>query len=339
MEKYKAKTQNFKDIIAHGVYEANICFTVEQVLEKFNEDLKNRKDLPADFEYDIKAQAKNKNYEVVYYPAYFYDTMTSLYWQTKETQYETTYDSYANKHRHTNVIVHEHSKDGIEGKSKLKVKTDHIELDVLKIDLKKTKSIPNFKSLNLPVYEDNLFYNKKENQSNGISSGREAANAKKDQRTYTLWEAHIVLVPIFRFHFEYKGKIYFFEMNLHNGEYCTRYKQKPLNTIKRITTRVVYSLANIFSMLLPIIMVVDGFINDTFVFNLIKTPLSFLGVIIAEITALCIWSLGANKRYFTFERATKTLNPFTSLLLLIRPFISIVIVTIIISICYNGLFI
>ena len=316
--KYKTVKQDLRNISATSVYEADMNFTVEQMVEKFKTDVNKRVDLSKDFKKCLLSQPVGRNYEIVYYPVYFYNTESELSWDTKRSKES---DVYAVRHIVGSIkttITTTHTKGGVSGSSEYgEVKTQHLELAVAGIDKSQTAKINNFRSIVLPVYEDELFFDNRENGKNAQSVAEISAKTKRGQSVEVVsYSAHIVLVPIARYVFEYKGKEYFFEMNLHNGKYVTKYRQKPFSAIINGLTKLLFLLMHGIVLLFPLMRSVYGIFIEGF-----KSPgvnvnaLLFFGSMILmlflQLGTFIIYSLGRPKpRSFAFERATSTLNPF-----------------------------
>ena len=339
-KKYQTVNQDLKNISAYQMFAANMNFSVEQMVAKFKEDANKRHDLSDDFKKFLLSQPIGRDYEIVYYPVYFYNTTTDVSWQTTSTNSQGVYDSGYKLGTIKTTTTYSHSKTGIKGSSGLKVKKDHDELDVKKLDLKQTGMITNYRSLNIPVYESGLFFSESENGDNAVSAGRDAAKAKRNQSTYTRYQSQIVLVPIVRYAFEYQGKQCVFEMNLHNGEYVTAYKQKPAHAFVRVTSTIFCKLCFILAMILPIFLVVKGFVDKQAVNgNVINMILSFAGLIVAEIIALVCWAAFGNKRAFYYERATTMQSAMNFIGMFVAPIISFVIVALLANYCAGVFFI
>lgn len=339
MGKYQTVKQNLSNVNVNRMFEANTKVTIEQVVQKYKDDLNKRSDLPKSVKNALLTKPVGRDYEVVYYPTYIYRTNTDVSWNTTRKDEGGV---YADGHRvgtlKTTSTV-SHTKTGIKGVSSLKVKDQHEELDIEKVDLQETGLISNFRSLTISVYQKNLFFTKEENNSNAISAGRDAAKAKSGHSTYTSWQADIVLVPILRYTFEHEGKPYIFEMNLHNGEYCTAYTQKPMNEFFRKISAVMYQLLFLVGVILPIASAVDGFMNKHMAEGFLKFLLCLVGIIVAEIMSIIFWVAFHRRRRFTFERATRSLNPLSILRPFVAPIVTVAIIATITTICCNAMFV
>lgn len=337
-KKYKTVTQNLNEISVHQAYQANIKYNAEQIAAKCKEDANTRHDLSDDFKKHLLSQPVGRNCEIVYYPVYFYNTSTDLSWTTTSTRNSDVYEG-GQYYNVTTTTTTSHSKTNLKGTSDMKVKTSHNELRISEIDLAQTAQISNYKSKSIPVYESGLFYTNEENRQNAIEAGRKAANAKRNQSSYTRWSAYLILVPVARYVFEYEGKECLFEMNLHNGEVVTAYKQKGLNVFLRAFVRVIRGLYSFTGIFLPIIVTVYGFMfRQLITDSIFEMVLSFAGMAAAVIIGFVGWGAFAVTRSFTYEKATSLRRPFDYIKLFIAPHIVAAIVLVITSGCNNALF-
>ena len=319
-KKYQTVKQNLNNIIANGVEEAKRNFTIAQVMEEFRHDVKKRIDLSRKFKQSILAQAEKMNYELVYYPVYFYRTESDLSWDTSRSQNTNVYSGLDKVGTLTTTTTTTHTRAGIWGSSSRgRVKREHVELDVETVSEKETSELKNFRALTIPVYEEGLFFNKAENNENIIRVARDSSKADYDVNVSVNWaRTKILLVPILRFVFDYNGRYYIFEMNLHNGQFVTRYKQRLVSACVKVLTRGLRALMSFSIMLIPVARLVLGFMQqdlnaptDNWLLNFLVCigGLAVLGIL--EINTIFVFSGARSKlRWFTFERATSRLNPF-----------------------------
>lgn len=290
----KKVTQYLGNIDANYLYEAKINYNVDDVVRVFKNNINNRNDLSSDVKSAALAKPIGRDYELVYYPLYVYKTNTSKSWNTTST-YETEDSITTTTTRHT--------KSGYKGTSEIKVKTDHIELNVKNTNLNNVSEVKGFGSITLNMYEDGLFYSQKENQQNGIEAGRKASGAGKGDSTYTVYTTYVIIVPILRYSFEINGKKYLFEMNLHNGEFVTSYRQKTICQILKVGLNVLYRFVTIGAFLLPLILGISKFASngcsDAKGFTIF---LNIVGLLVCIIAGFILWGFCSGKRKFTFEK-------------------------------------
>lgn len=324
----KTIQQNFANVDTNYVYEAKFNYEIADVVKVFRDNLNNRHDLDEDFKNAALAMPIGKNYELVYYPTYFYKTNTDKTWRTTSTT-ETSTTITTTTYRHTS--------NGHKGVSDLKVKTDHYELDVLNVNLDTCGQVSNFGSLTLGLYDKGLLYSKEENKKNGIEEGRKASNATKNQSTYTVYTIYMVIVPILRYQFEYKGKKYLFEMNLHNGSFLTDYKQKTICAIASLALNITYRIFTVGAFLLPILAGISRFLSDGCSSNgFLKNLIAVLGLVACIIAGFVCFGAFCGKKKYTFERMMY--NPKTIFKLFIWPAIWFAVIVTVTSICVNTAF-
>ena len=310
MKKIKTLTQALGNVQRNKVYEAKIKVDVEQVVKTFKEDIAKRTDIPKSKKADLANKPIGKDYELVYYPVYFYTTTTDLKWTTQNVNKTKYYAGSYHVATETQTTTYEHEKRGIKGKSDFYVKREHIELGINDIDKNEIYVVENSGSKSISVYEKDLFYTAEENKKNGIEAGRKAANAKDNQGSYTIYNIHIILVPVVRYQFEYEGKNYLFEMNVHNKSYCTDYPKKALFAFNKCLFSVLHKLIMVTGFLLPIAGLVYTFANlNLSGKDFLTVLLCFAGFLGAEFVALINYFANKGRRSFTFERVVSTLNP------------------------------
>lgn len=240
----------------HYAYQADYFYQKDDAINVFLNNVKKRKDLDEDFKQKLLNSSVRSGYEIVYYPAHIYQTDTTKSWNTTSTSTSnSSYEGFDIKT--TTTTTTRHTRAGYKKVSEAKFKSGCDKLDIEKLNLDKTTRIS--KNNTIQMYKKDLFFDRKENGNNAVDAGRKASNAKKGDSTYTTWTLHIVFIPIFRYDFEYKGKTYYFEMNLHNGEYITHYKQKGGCAFARISLRIVHILLSLAMFLLPLIALIAGF--------------------------------------------------------------------------------
>ena len=324
----KSIQQYFGNVNANYVYEAKFNYQIEDVVRVFKDNINRRHDLTDEVKKAALAMPIGRDYELVYYPTYFYDTDTEKSWNTTSTRETSTTITTTTYH---------HTSSGHKGRSALRVKTDHQELDVLNVNLDTCGKVSNFGSLTLGVYEKGLFYSSSENKKNGIEEGRKASGATKDQSTYTIYTIYIVIVPILRYQFEINGKTYLFEMNLHNGSFVTSYKQKVICSIAKVVFNVVHKVLTIGAFLLPIISAISRLINGGFSSNgWGKILLGILGLIACVIAGFVSFGAFSGKRKFTFERIFY--EPKTIVKVFVWPFVVFMIILTLTLVCSNAVF-
>ena len=236
------------NINTNHVYQVNMKYEVNDVVKVFKEDIQKRFDLSGEFKNFAQSCSVGRNYEVVYYPVYVYHTDTTKSWTTTSSS-----TSYHSDYKVTTTTRTRNTRGGYTGTSGVYVKSDHSDLKIKEVDLDATGKVNGYGSITVPVYKKGLFFDKDENKKNGIEAGRKAANAGKGDSTYTVYTINTLLVPIFRYEFEADGsKKNVFEMNLHNGEYITSYKQKGAGKFFTIVLTLLYKLVSLLFILLPL---------------------------------------------------------------------------------------
>ena len=324
----KSLQQYFSNVDANYVYEAKFNYQIEDVVRVFKDNINKRHDLTDEFKKAALAKPIGKDYELVYYPTYFYKTTTDKTWNTTST-HETSTTITTTTYRHTS--------NGHKGTSELRVKTDHKELDVLNVNLSTCGQVSNFGSLTLGVYEKGLFYSKSENKKNGIEEGRKASNATKNQSTYTVYTIYIVIVPILRYQFEINGKTYLFEMNLHNGSFVTSYKQKAICGIAKVALTIAHKLLLAAPIILPIISAISRLADGGFSSNgFFKILLGIVGLIVCVIAGFISLGIFGGKRKFTYERLFY--EPKNIVKVFVWPFVVFLVILALTMICSNAAF-
>lgn len=246
--------QYLGNISTNSVYQVNMKYEIDDVVNVFKNDVKKRADLSSAFKSAAEKSSVGRNYEVVYYPVYVYNTDTTKSWTTTRTS-TSNYSDY----KVTTTTKTRNTRGGYKGTSGVYVKSDHSVLKVKNVDLNKTGKVSNYGSVTVPVYGKDLFYNAAENKKNGIEAGRKAANAGKNDSTYTVYHINTMLVPIFRYTFEAGGSSKnVFEMNLHNGEYCTLYKQTGGGKFFTTLIKLAYRFGSWLFVILPLISIFGG---------------------------------------------------------------------------------
>ena len=240
--------QYLGNISTNHVYQVNMKYEIDDVVRVFKEDIQKRADLSEDFKNTAKNCSIGRNYDVVYYPVYLYQTDTTKSWTTTSTS-----TSHYSDYKVTTTTKTRNTRGGYKGTSGVYVKKDHEDLQVKNVDLNATGKVSNYGGITVPVYKKDLFYNAEENKKNGIEAGRKAANAGKNDSTYTVYTINTMLVPIFRYTFEAGGgKNNTFEMNLHNGEFTTLYKQKGGAKFFTTLIKLLYKFGSLLFILLPL---------------------------------------------------------------------------------------
>lgn len=237
------------NISTNYVYQVNMKYEINDVVKVFKEDVQKRADLSGSFKNDAANCSVGRNYEVVYYPVYLYQTDTTKSWTSTSTS-----TSHYSDYKVTTTTKTRNTRGGYKGTSGVYVKSDHLDLKVKNVDLNETSKVSSYGTITIPVYKKGLFYDANENKKNGIEAGRKAANAGKGDSTYTVYTINTMLVPIFRYEFEAGGgKKNVFEMNLHNGEYTTLYKQKGGAKFFTTLIKLLYKFGSLLFIILPLI--------------------------------------------------------------------------------------
>ena len=217
-----------------GINEAYVAkerYKIEEVIGKFKHNVESRIDLSPEFKQELLNQPIGTDYEITYWPVYFYKTETDVRWEEKAIEDFADVTDSAGYNLATVWVesTHYYEKKGIQGVSKLSAQGIHGKsLNITDIDLDNVWGLNNFKSIKVQLSESIRFYNSDENKKKALKAGREISGATSGQSTYTHYRTCVILVPVFRYKFNYQGKICLFEMNLHNGAIRTDYKQKPL---------------------------------------------------------------------------------------------------------------
>lgn len=294
--------QNLGNISTNYVYQANMKYEIDDVVKVFKEDIKKRADLSAGFKNDAANSSVGRNYDVVYYPVYLYHTDTTKSWTTTKTS-----TSHYSDYKVTTTTKTRNTRGGYKGTSGVYVKKDHEDLQVKNVDLEATGQVSNYKTISVPVYRDGLFYNAEENKKNGIEAGRKAANAGKNDSTYTVYTINTMLVPVFRYTFSAGGSDKnVFEMNLHNGEFTTLYKQSGGGKFFTTLLKILYKFVSFLFIILPLI----SLFSTSGFGRIIGLIFVTIGGIIATINFVCtskyqfqkMWSVkgGAVKKLIAF---------------------------------------
>ena len=246
--------QYLGNISTNSVYQVNMKYEIDDVVKVFKEDIRKRADLSGSFKNTAQNCSVGRNYEVVYYPVYVYNTDTTKSWTTTNTS-----TSHYSDYKVTTTTKTRNTRGGYKGTSGVYVKDDHSVLKVKDVDLNETGKVSNYGSITIPVYGKGLFYDAAENKKNGIEAGRAAANAGKNDSTYTVYHINTMLVPIFRYEFDADGSSKnVFEMNLHNGEYCTLYKQAGGGKFFTTLIKLAYRFGSWAFVLFPLISLFSG---------------------------------------------------------------------------------
>ena len=321
----KTIQQNFANVNTNYVYEAKFNYEIQDVIKVFRDNLNSRHDLDEGFKNAALSMPIGKNYEIVYYPTYFYKTNTEKTWNTTSTEETSTTIT---------TTTYKHTSSGHKGTSELQVKASHYELDVLNVNLDTCGQVTNYRSLTLGLYDKDLIYSQSENKKNGIEAGRKASNATKNQSTYTIYTIYMVIVPILRYQFEYDGKKYLFEMNLHNGAFLTDYKQKTICTIASLALNITYRILTIGAFALPIVTMISRFLNAGCSSNGFFTNLlAVLGLFACAIVGFICFGAFCGKKKYTFERMMY--QPINIFKLFIWPVVWFSIIVTVTSICAN----
>lgn len=277
--------QYLGNINTNHVYQVNMMYEIDDVVKVFKENIQKRADLSASFKNDAANCSVGRNYEVVYYPVYLYQTDTTKSWTSTSTS-----TSHYSDYKVTTTTKTRNTRGGYKGTSGIYVKSDHLELKVKDVDLNETGKVNNFGSITIPVYKKGLFYDQAENKKNGIEAGRKAANAGKGDSTYTIYTINTMLVPIFRYEFEAGGSSKnVFEMNLHNGEFTTLYKQAGGAKFFTTLIKLLYRLGSWLFIILPLISLFSG---GGFLKVVAKLALTVVGGF------LCLVNVGTSKYEF-----------------------------------------
>ena len=294
--------QYLGNISTNYVYQVNMKYEIDDVVKVFKDDVKKRADLSESFKNAAQNCSVGRNYDVVYYPVYLYQTDTTKSWTTTKTS-----TSHYSDYKVTTTTKTRNTRGGYKGTSGIYVKSDHEDLQVKKVDLDATGKVSNYGSVTVPVYKNGLFYDAAENKKNGIEAGREAAGAGKNDSTYTVYTINTLLVPIFRYTFDADGSSKnVFEMNLHNGEYTTLYKQKGGAKFFTTLIKLAYKLGSWLFVLLPLVSLfsASGFIGGALL--VVTTVAGFITAInfccTSKYAFQKMWSRpgGAVKKFFMF---------------------------------------
>lgn len=295
----KTVIQNIANTDAGYVYEANLAYGANEAFQVFRDNIRKRKDLSDSFKSKALDAPSKKQYEIVYYPAHIYQTDTTKTWNTTSRSSSTSsYDGFDVKT--TTTTTTQHTRGGYKKVSEAKFKKSCDYLEIEKFDLNQTTQVS--RNISVNMYSKDLFFDRKENGANAVSAGRKASNAKKGDSTFTEWTLHVVLIPVFRFNFEVDGKKCFFEMNLHNGEFITHYKQKGGCAFATAVLRMAHIILSVALFLVPLLALVFGFKAGFANVGFIKKVLSVIVLLACLILGFCLGIFGLMTNAVQYEK-------------------------------------